>query len=57
MTVTIPGPPFGGAKDIHEAKQRFKAAWRAFKERQGPEALAKAYADMNHADRPDRYGR
>ncbi len=55
--MTIPGPPFGGAKDIHEAKQRFKAAWRAFKERQGPEALAKAYADMNHADRPDRYGR
>ena len=42
----------GSAKDIHEAKQRFKATWRAF--RHGAEALAKACADMDYAKRPDR---
>ena len=27
VTVTIPGPPFGDAKNIGEAKARFKEAW------------------------------
>jgi hypothetical protein len=57
VTVTIPGPPFGDAKTIEEAKQRFKGAWRAFKEKHGAEALAKAYSEMDHANRPDRYRR
>jgi hypothetical protein len=35
VTVTIPGSPFGDAKTIEEAKQRFKEAWRAFKEKHG----------------------
>ena len=55
VTVTIPGPPFGDAKTIDEAKTRFKAAWLAFKDRVGPEVLAKAYATMTHANRADRY--
>jgi hypothetical protein len=49
VTVTIPGPPFGDAKNIGEAKARFKVAWLAFKDKVGSEALAKAYAAMNHA--------
>ena len=57
VTVTIPGPPFGDAKTIDEAKQRFKAAWMTFKDKVGPEALAKAYAEMEHANRPERYRR
>ena len=58
VTVTIPGPPsFGDAKSIEEAKQRFKEAWQAFKVKHGAEALAKAYSEMNHANRPDRYRR
>ena len=54
VTVTIPGPPFGDAKNIGEAKVRFKAAWLAFKHKVGAEALAKSYAEMNHANRPER---
>ncbi|WP_375791163.1 hypothetical protein ACE102_07375 [Bradyrhizobium sp. vgs-9] len=57
VTVPIPGPPFGDAKSIGEAKDRFKAAWTAFKEKHGPEAVAKAFAAMNHANRPGRYDR
>ena len=57
VTVTIPGPPFGDAKTIDEARRRFKSAWLAFKEKYGAEKSAKAYANMNHADRPDRYRR
>ena len=57
VTVTIPGPPFGSAESIDEAKQRFKAAWISFKDKAGPEALARAYAEMNVANRPDRYRR
>jgi len=57
VTVTIPGPPFGDAKSIDDAKARFKAAWLTFKDRVGEQALAKAYAEMNHANRPDRYQR
>jgi hypothetical protein len=55
VTVTIPGPPFGDAKSIDEAKARFKTAWIAFKEKHGAEKLAKAYEVMNVANRPDRY--
>jgi len=50
--VGLPGPPFGDAKSIDEAKARFKAAWLAFAEKHGVEELAKAYAEMNHANRP-----
>ena len=57
VTVTIPGPPFGDAKSIDEAKDRFKAAWLAFKEKHGPEQLARAYEEMNHANRPGRFQR
>ena len=57
VTVTIPGPPFGDAKTIDEAKARFKEAWLAFKHKVGAEALAKSYAEMNHANRPERYQR
>ncbi len=57
VTVNIPGPPYDDAKTIDEAKQRFKAAWIAFKERQDPEKLAKVFEEMNHANRPDRYRR
>jgi hypothetical protein len=57
VTVTIPGPPFGDAKTIDDAKTRFKAAWLAFKNKVGSEALAKAFAAMNDANRADRYRR
>ena len=40
-----------------EAKARFKTAWLAFKDKHGPEKLAEAYAEMNHANRADRYRR
>ena len=53
----LPGPPFGDAKNIGEARARFKEAWLAFKEKVGAEVLAKAYAEMNHANRPERYRR
>jgi hypothetical protein len=57
VTVTLPGPPFGSAATIDQAKAAFKAAWLAFTEKAGPERLAKAYAAMNSANRPDRYRR
>lgn len=57
VTVILPGPPFGDAKSLGEAKDRFKAAWLAFKEKVGPESLAEAYDTMNYANRPDRYQR
>jgi hypothetical protein len=57
VTVTIPGPPFSDAKTIDDAKACFKAAWLAFKDKVGAEALGKAYAEMEHANRPDRYRR
>lgn len=41
VTVTVPGPPFGSAATIDEAKKQFKTAWFAFKSRVGEEALAK----------------
>jgi hypothetical protein len=29
VQVHIPGPPFGSAKNLDEAKQNFKTAWQA----------------------------
>ncbi|WP_409188734.1 hypothetical protein [Bradyrhizobium sp. RDM4] len=52
-----PSPPFGDAASFDEAKGRFKVAWEGFKAKHGPEQLAKAYAEMNWANRPGRYGR
>ena len=57
VTVVIPGPPFGSAESIDDAKQCFKAAWITFKDKVGPEKLAQAYKAMNVANRPDRYRR
>jgi hypothetical protein len=55
--VTVPGPPFGDARSIGEAKERFKTAWLALQAaRIGSDALAAAYEAMNHANRPGRYG-
>ena len=51
-TIQLPGPPFGDAKSIDDAKTRFKAAWLAIKNRVGEEALMKAFVDANHANRP-----
>jgi hypothetical protein len=39
--------------ELDQAKERFKEAWLCLKHEHGPEALAKAYEDMNHANRPD----
>jgi hypothetical protein len=47
VQVNIPAPPIGSATTLDNAKQQFKAAWLAFKEKHGPERLAKAYAAMN----------
>ena len=55
IAVNIPGPPYGDAKTLDEAKQRFKAAWIAFNDKHGSEKLAKVFAEMYHANRPDRY--
>ncbi|WP_369723859.1 hypothetical protein AB8Z38_07350 [Bradyrhizobium sp. LLZ17] len=53
--VTLPGPPFGDAGSLDEAKGRFKVAWESFKAKHRPEELAKAFEEMNHANRPARY--
>ena len=45
VQVNIPGPPFGSTTSLARAKA--KEAWFAFKEKHGPEKLAKAYAAMN----------
>jgi len=47
VTVNIPGPPIGSATSLDEAKAQFRTAWEGFKEKHGPEKLAKAYAAMN----------
>ncbi len=57
VTVTVPGAPYGDAKSLDEAKEKFKAAWLAFKDRAGPEKLAKAFEAMKHANQTDRYRR
>ena len=53
--VTLPGPPFGEAGSLDEAKGRFKVAWENFKAKHTPQELVKAFAEMNHANRPVRY--
>jgi len=47
VQVLIPGPPFGSAQTIDEAKAQFKTAWLAFKEKHGSLRLAEAYTDRN----------
>ncbi|MCP1972667.1 hypothetical protein [Bradyrhizobium elkanii] len=41
ITVTIPGASFGSAATLDDAKTQFKAARQAFKDKHGPERLAK----------------
>ncbi len=53
--VALPGPPFGEAGSLDEAKGHFKLAWEKFKAKHTAEELAKAFAEMNRANRPDRY--
>jgi hypothetical protein len=53
--VTLPGPPFGEAGSLDEAKGRFKVAWENFKAKHTAEELANAFAEMNQANRRDRY--
>ena len=50
VTVNIPGPLFGSATSLDDAKAQFKTAWMAFKEKHGSEKLAKAYVEMNKRD-------
>jgi hypothetical protein len=50
VQVHIPGPPFGSAASLDEAKQDFETAWLAFKAKHGPDKLAKAYTEMNKRD-------
>lgn len=47
VQVLIPGPPMGTAQTLDKAKEDFRTAWEAFKEKRGPEALAAAYAEAN----------
>ncbi|MGY4288091.1 hypothetical protein ACVWXO_007311 [Bradyrhizobium sp. LM2.7] len=53
--VTLPGPPVGEAGSLDEAKGRLKVAWENFKVKHTAEELAKTFAEMNRANRPDRY--
>ena len=46
VTVNIPGPPFGSAQTLDEAKAHFKTVWLAFKEMHGPDRLAATYGEM-----------
>ena len=57
VTVALPGAPFGSARSYDDARAAFKSAWEAFAAEQGREKLAKAYAEMAHANRPGRYQR
>ena len=57
VTVTLPGPPFGDAKSIGEAKDRFKTAWFAFKAKQATDDLKRAFDAMAYANRPGRFAR
>ncbi|MET4244610.1 hypothetical protein [Bradyrhizobium sp. RT10b] len=52
IQVHIPGPPFGSATSLDDAKQSFKTGWLAFKQKHGPEALAAAYRQMNKRNEP-----
>jgi len=40
-------PAAGQASSLDDAKAQFRAAWLAFRERHGPDRLAKAYREMN----------
>lgn len=44
--MTLPGPPFGEAGSLHEAKGRFKVARENFKAKHTAEELGKAFAEM-----------
>jgi hypothetical protein len=55
--VTLPGAPSGEAGSLDEAKGRLKVAWENFKAKHTAQELAKAFAEMNQANRPDRYPR
>ena len=46
VQVNIPGPPFGSASSVDEAKQHFRTAWLAFKDKHAPDRLAAAYREM-----------
>ena len=50
VQVHIPGPPFGSAGSLDDAKANFKTAWLAFRAKQSPQALAAAYRAMNKRD-------
>jgi hypothetical protein len=52
IQVHIPGLPFGSAASLDDAKQSFKTAWLAFKEKHGPESLVAAYREMNKRKEP-----
>ena len=47
IQVHIPGPPFGSAGTLDDAKRHFRTTWLAFKAKHGPEKLAAAYRAMN----------
>ncbi|MDA9520170.1 hypothetical protein XI06_07350 [Bradyrhizobium sp. CCBAU 11434] len=55
--VAIQAPPFGDAMSLKEAEAKFQSAWDSFKQRHGPEELAKAFEQMTHVNRPGRFGR
>jgi hypothetical protein len=58
VNVRLPGPPYGSAENLAQAKEAFRSAWETFKgEARCREAWAAAYETMNHANRPERYGR
>jgi hypothetical protein len=52
VVVHVPGPPFGSATSLDDAKAQFKAAWIAFRDKLGPDKLAKGFAEMNKREGP-----
>ena len=52
VQVYIPGLPFGSASSLDEAKRHFRANWLAFKAKDGSQALAAAYREMNKRSGP-----
>lgn len=52
--MTLPGPPFGEAGSLDEAKGRFKVSWENFKAKHRTDELANAFEEMNRAIRPVR---
>ena len=45
VTVLIPSPPFGSARNLDAAKAGFKEAWTAFKAKVGPGAVGTGVRD------------